>query len=146
MCSCLSHAPYRGPGPQPRHVPWLGIEPTTLWFAGLDSIHWATPARAGICSWTSTETALVLSHPLGKKAQTISVPKVKVSGSLPPLYPLPHPCLCQRKAVFPLIQGQFQQNYKFSEDSFPSSHVVPLKPPILILRESLAIRHCTPLC
>ena len=27
MCGCLSHAPYWGPDPQPRHVPWLGIEP-----------------------------------------------------------------------------------------------------------------------
>ena len=36
----------RGPGPQPRHVPWLGIEPATLWFAGRHSINWATQARA----------------------------------------------------------------------------------------------------
>ena len=34
------------PGLQPRHVPWLGIEPETLWFTGQHSIHWATPARA----------------------------------------------------------------------------------------------------
>ena len=34
MCGCLSCAPHWGPGPQPRHVPWLGIEPVTLWFAG----------------------------------------------------------------------------------------------------------------
>ena len=27
-------------------MPWLGIEPATLWFAGRHSIHWATPARA----------------------------------------------------------------------------------------------------
>ena len=38
--------PHWGPGPQPRHVPWLGIELETLWFTGLCSIHWATPARA----------------------------------------------------------------------------------------------------
>ena len=31
MCSCLSCTPYGGHGPQPRHVPWLGIEPVTLW-------------------------------------------------------------------------------------------------------------------
>ena len=41
-----SHAPYWGPGLQPRHVPWLGIQPDTLWFGGWRSIHWATPARA----------------------------------------------------------------------------------------------------
>ena len=40
--------PYWGPGPPPRHVPWLGMEPTALWFAGRHSIHWATPARARI--------------------------------------------------------------------------------------------------
>ena len=34
MCGCLSRAPYWGPGPQPRCVPWLGIEQATLWFAG----------------------------------------------------------------------------------------------------------------
>ena len=38
MCGCLSHAPYWGPGPQPRHVPWLGIEPATLWFTGRCSV------------------------------------------------------------------------------------------------------------
>ena len=30
MCGCLLCAPYWGPGPQPRHVPSLGIEPATL--------------------------------------------------------------------------------------------------------------------
>ena len=42
----LSHTPYWGPGPQPRHMPWPGIKPATFWFAGLHSTHWATPARA----------------------------------------------------------------------------------------------------
>ena len=32
-CGCLSCALYWGPGLQPWHVPWLGIEPATLWFA-----------------------------------------------------------------------------------------------------------------
>ena len=48
MCGCLSHAPHWGPGPQPRHVPWLGTELVTLWFTGRRSIHWATPARADL--------------------------------------------------------------------------------------------------
>ena len=26
MCGCLSCAPYWGPGPGPKHVPWLGIK------------------------------------------------------------------------------------------------------------------------
>ena len=30
LISCLSHAPNWGPGPQPRHVPWLGIK-RDLW-------------------------------------------------------------------------------------------------------------------
>ena len=33
MCGCLSHAPYWGPGLQPRHVPCLGIKPATLYLA-----------------------------------------------------------------------------------------------------------------
>ena len=40
------HPSLWGPGLQPRHVPCLGIELATLWFAGWCSIHWTTPARA----------------------------------------------------------------------------------------------------
>ena len=47
MWGCLLHTPYWGPGPPPRHVPWLGIEPVTLW--GWHSIHWATLARVHWC-------------------------------------------------------------------------------------------------
>ena len=32
MCGCLSSGPHWGPGPQPRHVPWPGMEPMTLRF------------------------------------------------------------------------------------------------------------------
>ena len=46
LISCHSHAPYWGPSLQPRHVPWLEIEPATFGFAGWHLIHWATPARA----------------------------------------------------------------------------------------------------
>ena len=46
------HSPNWGPGPEPRHVPWPGIKPVTLWFAGWYSIHWATPARAKIISFS----------------------------------------------------------------------------------------------
>ena len=45
MCGCLSCAPYWRPDLQTRHMTWLGIEPVTLCFSGLHSIHWATPAR-----------------------------------------------------------------------------------------------------
>ena len=34
MCGCLSHVLYWVPGPQPRHVPWLGIKLTTFRFTG----------------------------------------------------------------------------------------------------------------
>ena len=40
-----------GPGLQPRHVPLLGIDLATLWFIGLNSIYWATPARALFHLW-----------------------------------------------------------------------------------------------
>ena len=39
-------APDWGPDPQSRHVPWLGIKPTILWFAGRHSVRWVSPARA----------------------------------------------------------------------------------------------------
>ena len=39
MGGCLSRAPYWGPGPQSRHVPWLEVEPMILWFTGRHSIH-----------------------------------------------------------------------------------------------------------
>ena len=39
MCGCLSCTPYWGPDPQPRHVPYVGIKPATLWFEGQHSIH-----------------------------------------------------------------------------------------------------------
>ena len=42
---CLSCSPYWGPGPQPSHAFWLGIEPSTVWFRDQHSIYWATPAR-----------------------------------------------------------------------------------------------------
>ena len=45
MYGCLLHAPHWGPGLQPRHVSWLGMEPVTLWFTGWHSIHGGTPAR-----------------------------------------------------------------------------------------------------
>ena len=54
--------PHWGPGLQPRHVPWLGIEPMTLWFAGWHSIHWATPARLFVnlfCSLDSTYSEII---------------------------------------------------------------------------------------
>ena len=44
--SCLLHVSNRGPGPQTRHVPLLGIKPVTFQFTGQHSTHLDTPARA----------------------------------------------------------------------------------------------------
>ena len=43
---CLLHTPNWGPGPQPRHVLWPGIELATLWLEGRCPSHWAVPLRA----------------------------------------------------------------------------------------------------
>ena len=48
---CPSHTLNWIPGPQPRHVLGLGIEPATFQLTGRHSVHWATPARA--ISWNS---------------------------------------------------------------------------------------------
>ena len=59
---CLSCASYWGPGRQPRHVPWLGIEPVTFWFTGWCSIHWATPARVRTLNFTLKMSDAKLCH------------------------------------------------------------------------------------
>ena len=48
MCGCLSCARSWEPGPQPRHVPWLGTEPVTFWLTDWHSIYWATLSRASL--------------------------------------------------------------------------------------------------
>ena len=80
MCGCLSHAPYWGLGPQPRHVPSLGIEPVTLWFASWHSTHWATPATATECflaRWFPSRNHLLPGQKINK---TIDSP-LETSGS-----------------------------------------------------------------
>ena len=54
---CLSYAHKRGPGLQPRHVPWPGIEPATFQLAGWRSVHWATPDRAPLTLTSLITTA-----------------------------------------------------------------------------------------
>ena len=56
MCGCLSHHPSWGPGPQPRHVPWLGIEPVTLWFTGQHLVYWTTLVKAATSVLTQNIT------------------------------------------------------------------------------------------
>ena len=50
------------PGLQPRHVPWLGIEPMTLWLTGWHSIHWATTARAELLPLKGNDTLFLTSN------------------------------------------------------------------------------------
>ena len=40
--------PDQGTNPQPSHVPWPGIEPTTLWLWNDTPTNWATLARAAL--------------------------------------------------------------------------------------------------
>ena len=47
MCGCLSSVPpYWGPGPQPRHVPSLGIEPRP--FGSQSSAQYTEPHQSGL--------------------------------------------------------------------------------------------------
>ena len=49
--ACPLHTCSRGPGQQPGHVPWPGMEPVTIWFARRHPIHWATPVKTILCSF-----------------------------------------------------------------------------------------------
>ena len=49
--------PNLGQNPQPRHVPWPGIEQVTFCFAGQHSTNWATLVRA---SWVSCVSSMEL--------------------------------------------------------------------------------------
>ena len=68
--------PYWGPGPQPRHGPWLGIELATLCFAAGRSIHWATPARVLVFLRDPSKTYLV--HKLSRRNKVSIFPIVFV--------------------------------------------------------------------
>ena len=62
MHGCFSHAPYWGPGPQPRHVPWLGIQPATLCFTGAQSTERHQPGQDPTCFLMGNrETCLIFS-------------------------------------------------------------------------------------
>ena len=81
MCACLLQASYWGHSLQPSHVPWLGIQPVTLWFPGPLSIHWATIARARttlfhifvLCTWFSWVESMSMSSLSHSKVQRKSV-------------------------------------------------------------------------
>ena len=48
MCGCLSRAPCWGPGPKPRHVPLLGIEPATQPFGSQAGTQSTEPHQPGL--------------------------------------------------------------------------------------------------
>ena len=50
MCGWFSCTPCWGPGLQPRHVPWLGIEPATLWSTGTGGQS-TEPHQPGLPFW-----------------------------------------------------------------------------------------------
>ena len=61
LCVVASYTPHTwGPGLQPRHVPWLGIKPMTLWFTGQHSVHWAIPARARLGTYYELNNSLLI--------------------------------------------------------------------------------------
>ena len=80
MGGCLSRVPTWGPGPQPRHVPWLGIEPATLWFAGWHSIHWATPARA--CCATFYHSTRIAFSKNGPELETLVLSNTQIGENI----------------------------------------------------------------
>ena len=65
MCGCFSHTPYWGPGLWPSHVPWLGIEPATLWFtACTQSTELQEPGLMSSFKFLFKGSWCYLSHPL----------------------------------------------------------------------------------
>ena len=69
--------PQLGTSLQPKHVPWLGIEPVAFHLAGQDAIHWATPARPFL-------KIIILVY---------SITVVPIFPLCPPLsHPIPHSC------------------------------------------------------
>ena len=62
LIGCFSHAPNRGPGPQPRRVPWPGIRPVTFQFEGWHPTHWATPVRVKLISLCPKMKTLLLGN------------------------------------------------------------------------------------
>ena len=68
MCGCLFHALHWGRSPQPKHVPWLGIELVILWFKGPHSLSYTSQAlpslkREGAPTLCGTHTAALSQCP-----------------------------------------------------------------------------------
>ena len=65
MCGCLLHAPYWGPGPQPKCVPGIQLE-ATFGFTGRCSVHCATAAGEFVCLFLSFNATIPLFSRSGK--------------------------------------------------------------------------------
>ena len=73
---CLSHTPDEGPGPQPRNLPWLGIELATFLFLEQSPAHRAAPVRAWMglfkaCGLTVSQSG----DPVGLVLQVCAFPR-----------------------------------------------------------------------
>ena len=78
---CPLHTSNWGPSLQPRYVPWLGIDRQPFGLqAGIQTIHWATPARARILLLIllmllySGYILVIFSSSEGKRTRITSVP------------------------------------------------------------------------
>ena len=86
----FSHAPYWGPGQQPRHMPWLGTELVTFWFTG-----WAQstePHQPGL------HQILSLNIPLQKLfwySEGHSHGQLVIGSFITTMHPLLHHVLCR---------------------------------------------------
>ena len=109
MCGCLSCAPIWGPGQQPRHVPWLGIEPVILWFTDHHSIHWATPARAECLVssyWPSFAQTILLMQSVRHSNKWHIPTQLTPACQLSPTSKTEVMCLATPQAVSPVVFHQ----------------------------------------
>ena len=66
VASCMH--PDKGLNPQPRHVPWLGIEPVTICFVGQRPTNWASLVRApNVIIGGAFERKMVVVHVLPQR-------------------------------------------------------------------------------
>ena len=81
LIGCLLHAPWQGPHPQARHVPWLGFESFALWDNAQPlepyesgahiisyEIHWRSK---WVNKWTKNDNIVVLQSNLQFHSMTI---------------------------------------------------------------------------
>ena len=90
---CLLQAPTWGSGPQPRHVPWLGIKLATFWFLGRHWIPWATPAGAHFCSDCSCAPSTSAQHPTHQAPDGCSTTFLSLDCRSH------HPVICTTKSI-----------------------------------------------